>query len=301
MTSTNAHQTVRTRVLLGPIVMIGFGSIGRGTLPFIDRHIEFDRTRAVIVDPNDHDRQILERVRREVPADGRHPRELPRPAADAADRRRGPGFLHQPVGRHVVGRHHAAVPSTRRAVRRHRRRAVAGLLLRQGNGQRHTHQPRVALDGPRRTATVAGRHHRGLVLRRQPGNGVVVREGSAGDTRRRPRHRRRRAGRRRQRRMGRLHARASGSRGIHIAERDTQRARSPKPIDVFWNTWSVDGFICEGLQPAELGWGTHESWMPDNARRSTTRRRPASSSNSRAPRPACAPGARRTASSTGSS
>ena len=57
-----------------------------------------------------------------------------------------------------------------------------------------------------------------------------------------------------------------GVTGIHIAERDTQRAVSPKPIDVFWNTWSVDGFISEGLQPAELGWGTHERWMPANAR-----------------------------------
>ena len=58
-----------------------------------------------------------------------------------------------------------------------------------------------------------------------------------------------------------------GVKGVHIAERDTQRAIHPKPIDVFWNTWSVDGFISEGLQPAELGWGTHERWMPDNARR----------------------------------
>ncbi len=33
----------------------------------------------------------------------------------------------------------------------------------------------------------------------------------------------------------------------------------------FVNTWSVEGFISEGLQPAELGWGTHENWMPDNA------------------------------------
>ena len=54
--------------------------------------------------------------------------------------------------------------------------------------------------------------------------------------------------------------------GIHIAERDTQRARHPKPLDTFVNTWSVEGFISEGLQPAELGWGTHEKWMPPNAR-----------------------------------
>jgi homospermidine synthase len=57
-----------------------------------------------------------------------------------------------------------------------------------------------------------------------------------------------------------------GVQGVHIAERDTQRAVHPKPVDVFWNTWSVDGFISEGLQPAELGWGTHERWMPANAR-----------------------------------
>jgi homospermidine synthase len=35
---------------------------------------------------------------------------------------------------------------------------------------------------------------------------------------------------------------------------------------VFVNTWSVDGFVSEGQQPAELGWGTHEKWMPSNAR-----------------------------------
>ena len=40
-----------------------------------------------------------------------------------------------------------------------------------------------------------------------------------------------------------------GVKGIHIAERDTQRARSPKPREKFVNTWSVEGFIAEGLQP----------------------------------------------------
>ena len=60
--------------------------------------------------------------------------------------------------------------------------------------------------------------------------------------------------------------RQSGVRGIHIAERDTQRGRKPKAIGTFVNTWSVDGFISEGLQPAELGWGTHEKWLPPQAR-----------------------------------
>ena len=60
--------------------------------------------------------------------------------------------------------------------------------------------------------------------------------------------------------------RESGVRGIHIAERDTQRGRKPKAIGTFVNTWSVDGFISEGLQPSELGWGTHEKWLPPGAR-----------------------------------
>jgi homospermidine synthase len=65
---------------------------------------------------------------------------------------------------------------------------------------------------------------------------------------------------------GRL-AQQLGVKGIHIAERDTQRARKPKPQNVFVNTWSVEGFTSEGVQPSELGWGTHEKWMPDNGYR----------------------------------
>ena len=54
----------------------------------------------------------------------------------------------------------------------------------------------------------------------------------------------------------------AGVKGIHIAERDTQRARAPKKMGVFVNTWSVEGFVSEGVQPAELGWGTHEKGLP---------------------------------------
>jgi len=56
-----------------------------------------------------------------------------------------------------------------------------------------------------------------------------------------------------------------GVKGVHIAERDTQVSARPRPKGVFVNTWSVDGFVSEGHQPAELGWGTHETWMPDDA------------------------------------
>ncbi len=54
---------------------------------------------------------------------------------------------------------------------------------------------------------------------------------------------------------------------IHIAERDTQVSSRPKEVNEFVNTWSVDGFVSEGSQPAELGWGSHERNFPrDGAR-----------------------------------
>lgn len=58
-----------------------------------------------------------------------------------------------------------------------------------------------------------------------------------------------------------------GVKGIHIAERDTQQSSSVRQMGVFTNTWSVDGFIAEAIQPAELGWGTHEKHLPAKAHR----------------------------------
>ena len=46
--------------ITGPIVIIGFGSIGKGTLPLIERHFEFDPDRFVVIDPNDSDRKLLD-------------------------------------------------------------------------------------------------------------------------------------------------------------------------------------------------------------------------------------------------
>ncbi len=62
-------------------------------------------------------------------------------------------------------------------------------------------------------------------------------------------------------------AQTLGIKVIHIAERDTQISSKPKQPGEFVNTWSVDGFVSEGSQPAELGWGTHERNFPrDGAR-----------------------------------
>jgi homospermidine synthase len=64
-------------------------------------------------------------------------------------------------------------------------------------------------------------------------------------------------------------AQSVGLRAVHIAERDTQVQGVPKEIGQFVNTWSIDGFIGEGLQPAELGWGTHEKELPPKGARHT--------------------------------
>ncbi len=62
-------------------------------------------------------------------------------------------------------------------------------------------------------------------------------------------------------------AQTLGIRTIHVAERDTQLADRPKELNEFVNTWSVDGFVSEGAQPAELGWGTHERTFPRDGKR----------------------------------
>ncbi|MGH6975878.1 MAG: saccharopine dehydrogenase C-terminal domain-containing protein, partial [Stellaceae bacterium] len=57
-------------------------------------------------------------------------------------------------------------------------------------------------------------------------------------------------------------SRSLGVKVIHIAERDTQVSTVPKKVDEFVNTWSIEGFVSEGMQPAELGWGSHERSFP---------------------------------------
>src|SRR5438874_4569822 len=62
-------------------------------------------------------------------------------------------------------------------------------------------------------------------------------------------------------------ARDLGVKVMHIAERDTQVSKKPKKVGEFVNTWSIDGFVSEGSQPAEMGWGTHEKGLPPDGAR----------------------------------
>jgi homospermidine synthase len=58
-----------------------------------------------------------------------------------------------------------------------------------------------------------------------------------------------------------------GIKVMHVAERDSQISTIPKEPNEFVNTWSVDGFVSEGQQPAELGWGSHERNFPRDGKR----------------------------------
>lgn len=49
---------------------------------------------------------------------------------------------------------------------------------------------------------------------------------------------------------------------IQVSERDTQAAERPKRPAEFVNTWSIDGFVDELMQPTELSLGTIEPGRP---------------------------------------
>jgi homospermidine synthase len=58
-------------------------------------------------------------------------------------------------------------------------------------------------------------------------------------------------------------------RTIQIAERDTQLSPALKQADEFVNTWSIDGFLSEAIQPVEIGWGVHEKEFPPDGHQHT--------------------------------
>lgn len=60
-------------------------------------------------------------------------------------------------------------------------------------------------------------------------------------------------------------SRALGVRVIHCSEWDSQRAPVAKDPDEFVGTWSVEGTWEESISPSEVGWGTHERELPENA------------------------------------
>ena len=65
-------------------------------------------------------------------------------------------------------------------------------------------------------------------------------------------------------------ARELGVKVIHCSEWDSQRADQAKSPDEFVSTWSPEGMWEESISPCEIGWGTHEKWLPPTAMQPTT-------------------------------
>jgi len=248
----------------GPIVMIGFGSIGRGTLPLIERHFDFDKSRLVVIDPDDRDRSILDIqgirfIQQEVTPDNY--RELLTPLLTAGQ---GQGFcvnLSVDTSSLEIMRlcRELDVPYVDTVVEPWKGfyfDRFIGSENRTNNALRNTVREEKAKNPGGTTAVSCCGANPGMVswFVKQA---LVNIAGDVGHRFEQPASDDRDSWARLMRDLG--------VKGIHIAERDTQRSRNPKPMNVFVNTWSVEGFIAEGMQPAELGWGTHEKWMPDNA------------------------------------
>lgn len=247
----------------GPIVMIGFGSIGKGVLPLIERHFTYDKSRFVVIDPSDKDRKLL---------DARGIRFVQEALVQSNFRQILEPLLKSEKGKRAFCVNVSVDVSSLEVMDLCRRLDAYYIDT--------VVEPWKGFYWDEKTPTAARtnyalREHLLEYRRKNPGGITSISCSGAnpgmvswfvkqallnvatdlGVEFTEPKTREE---------WARL-MQAAGVKGIHIAERDTQRSIKPKPMNVFVNTWSVDGFVAEGQQPAELGWGTHEKWKPANA------------------------------------
>jgi len=239
----------------GKIVMVGFGSIGQGVLPLILRHIGTSAERITIVTADEAGKAEAAKYGVKF-VNGALTRENYRarlePLLGAGDfllnlsvdvssialvrlaRERGALYLDTCIEPWAGGYFDASASVEKRSNYSMRLDALA---LR--DGQKHP------------TAVLTHGANPGLVSHFVKQALMDIARDTGADTAK-PQSREE---------WGRL-AQRLGIKVIHIAERDTQVSKTPKRQNEFVNTWSVDGFVSEGAQPAELGWGTHERHFP---------------------------------------
>ncbi len=249
----------------GPIIMIGFGSIGRGTLPLIERHFTFDRTKLVVIDPrediaDDLAEKGIRHIRTHLTKDNY--KDVMTPLVEGG---KGGFCVNLSVD--------ASSVDLMKLCRKHDVLYIDTVVEpwpgfyfddKADNSARTNYRLRQTMlkakekhPGGTTAISTCGANP-GMVswfvkqalVNLASDMGVEIEAPKTGD----------REG------WAKL-MQTLGVKGVHVAERDTQRACEPKPFGTFWNTWSVEGFIAEGLQPAELGWGSHETWKPKNARK----------------------------------
>ncbi len=242
--------------------MVGFGSIGQGVLPLLFRHIDVKPAQVVIVTGDENGRALAAEYGVEfldTPLTAANHRELLEPRLAPGDflinvstdvssaalialcRQRGALYIDTCTEPWAGGYTDASVRARQRTNHALREEALA--LRRDCAG-----------DAP--TAILTHGANPGLVshLLKQALLDLAADTGSSLDA---PATRED---------WARL-AHRLGVKVIHVAERDTQIARPRKAPGEFVNTWSVDGFVGESCQPAELGWGSHERHFPADGHR----------------------------------
>ena len=172
----------------GPIVMIGFGSIGRGVLPLLERHIGFDRSKFVVIDPVDTDRALLDERKlrfEQVAITKDNYRQVLTPLLTGGP---GRGMIINLSVDTVVGRPDRFLQGHRRPLHRHGLRALARPLQQRQGLDLAALELCAARGRARRAPPPARRGDRRELLRRQSRHGVL--DGQAGPARRRQGHRR---------------------------------------------------------------------------------------------------------------
>jgi homospermidine synthase len=245
----------------GRIVMVGFGSIGQGILPLILRHIGTSSDRITIVTAEDKGSTEAQEFGVKFVKTALTPenyRQVLEPLIGAGDfllnlsvdvssaalvqlaRERGTLYLDTCIEPWAGGYTDPNMPVEARSNYAMR---LGALKLRKG----HEKSPTAVLTHGANPGLVSHLVKQALLnIAKDTGVQTSVPAGRAG--------------------WARL-AQTLGIKVMHIAERDTQVANSPKEPNEFVNTWSVDGFVSEGAQPAELGWGTHEKHFPTDGGR----------------------------------
>ena len=244
----------------GKMLMVGFGAVGQGSLPLILRHIEIRPKQITIITANDFGKDIAAeygiKFRVEPLTRGNYISVLKRELGpgdflvnasfDVSStaviewcQQHGVLYIDACLEPWAGGHTDLSLPASRRSNYAHREAALA---LR----AKHPSGPTCVLMHGANPGLVSHLVKQALLnLAEELGVKASARQGRE--------------------QWARLAAKLQ-VKVIHVSERDHQTSRVHKGNDEFVNTWSSEAFCGESLQPAELGWGTHERNWPQDGR-----------------------------------
>jgi len=242
----------------GPLVMIGFGSVGKGVWPLIARHLDFDREKLIVIEPDARNHAALAEIGLRV-----DPTPLtPENTVDILNQHLEPGTgfcvnLSVGTGALEMMRHCRSIgvpyidtgpaPWADEAESNAARSTYARRQAIRDEASAHPGGSTAISSCGATPGAVSWFVKAGLLRLAQDMNHQVVLPQTRGDWA--------------------ALMRDLGVTGLHIAESDSQARATPRPRDAFLNTWSVEALLARSFLPAELGWGTHETWFPEDGYR----------------------------------